>query len=94
MSEDAAFTHIQDDFCKLFGSPNYSMHSNLCDVARKASFKTVMGDDRPLADFIQTKYIMLFGEPDLGHQVGLPAPDHHDGRGTWRALRGGRPLHV
>jgi len=61
MSEDAAFTHIQDDFCKLYGSPNYSMHSNLCDVARKASFKTVMGDDRPLADFIQSKYIMLFG---------------------------------
>ena len=37
------------------------MHSNLCDVARKASFKTVMGHDRPLADFIETKYILLFG---------------------------------
>lgn len=61
LSEDHAFTHPQDDFCQLYGSPNYSMHSNLCDVARKASFKTVMGDDRPLADFIQSKYIMLFG---------------------------------
>ena len=61
MSEDGSFTNVQDDFCKLFGSPNYSMHSNLCDVARKASFKTVMGDERPLSDFIQTKYIMLFG---------------------------------
>jgi thiosulfate reductase/polysulfide reductase chain A len=60
-SEDHSFTHIQGDFCKLFGSPNYSNHSNLCDVARKASFRTVIGDDRPLADFIQSKYILLFG---------------------------------
>ncbi|MGC8888159.1 MAG: molybdopterin-containing oxidoreductase family protein [Verrucomicrobiia bacterium] len=61
MSEDHSFTHIQADFCKLFGTPNYYMHSNLCDVARKASFKTVMGDERPLADFIHSKYILLFG---------------------------------
>ena len=61
MSEDHSFTHIQDDFCKLFGTPNYSMHSNLCDVARKASFKCVVGDTRPISDFIQSKYIMLFG---------------------------------
>jgi thiosulfate reductase/polysulfide reductase chain A len=60
-SEDHSFTHIQQDFCKLYGTPNYSNHSNLCDVARKASFKTVMGHDRPLADFVQTKYILLFG---------------------------------
>lgn len=60
-SEDHSFTHIQADFCKLFGTPNYSMHSNLCDVARKASFGVVMGDSRPLADFIQSKYILLFG---------------------------------
>lgn len=61
MSEDHSFTHVQGDFCALYGTPNYVMHSNLCDVARKASFKTVMGDDRPLADFIQTDYILLFG---------------------------------
>jgi thiosulfate reductase/polysulfide reductase chain A len=61
ISEDHSFTHVQDDFMKLYGSPNYGMHSNLCDVARKASFATVMGHDRPLADFIQSKYILLFG---------------------------------
>jgi thiosulfate reductase/polysulfide reductase chain A len=61
ISEDHSFTHIQADFCKLFGTPNYYMHSNLCDVARKASFKTVVGDERPLADFIHSKYILLFG---------------------------------
>lgn len=61
ISEDHSFTHIQADFCKLFGTPNYSMHSNLCDVGRKASFRCVVGDDRPLADFLQAKYILLFG---------------------------------
>jgi len=60
-SEDHSFTHPQQDFCALFGTPNYSNHSNLCDVARKASFKMVMGDERPLADFVQSKYILLFG---------------------------------
>lgn len=60
-SEDHSFTHIQQDFCKLYGTPNYSNHSNLCDVARKASFRAAMGDDRPLADFLQAKYILLFG---------------------------------
>ena len=61
ITEDASFTDLQGDFCSLYGTPNYYMHSNLCDVARKASFKTVMGHDRPLADFIETKYILLFG---------------------------------
>ncbi len=60
-SEDHSFTHPQQDFCALFGTPNYSNHSNLCDVSRKASFKMVMGDERPLADFIQSKFIVLFG---------------------------------
>ncbi|MDZ7576768.1 MAG: molybdopterin-dependent oxidoreductase [Candidatus Nanopelagicales bacterium] len=61
MSEDHSFTHPQVDFCALFGTPNYVNHSNLCDVERKASYKTVMGDERPLADFLQSKFIMLFG---------------------------------
>lgn len=60
-SEDHSFVHVQQDFCKLFGSPNYSNHSNLCDVARKASFKMAVGHERPLADFLQAKYILLFG---------------------------------
>lgn len=60
-SEDHSFTHIQGDFCQLYGTPNYSMHSNLCDTARKASFKMAMGHDRPLIDAIQSKYILLFG---------------------------------
>jgi len=60
-SEDHSFVHPQQDFCRLFGTPNYSNHSNLCDVSRKASFKMAMGDERPLADFVESKYILLFG---------------------------------
>jgi thiosulfate reductase/polysulfide reductase chain A len=60
-SEDHAFVPVQQDFCRLFGTPNYSNHSNLCDVERKASFKMAMGDDRPLADFVETRYALLFG---------------------------------
>jgi len=60
-AEDHSFNHPQQDFCALFGTPNFSNHSNLCDVARKASFKTVMGNDRPLADFMNSRFIMLFG---------------------------------
>lgn len=60
-SEDHSFTHPQEDFCALFGTPNYSKHSNLCDVERKASYKMAMGDERPLADFIQSRYVILFG---------------------------------
>jgi len=60
-SEDHSFTHPQQDFCRLFRTPNYSNHSNLCDVSRKASYKMAMGDERPLADFLESKYILLFG---------------------------------
>ena len=65
-TEDSSFTDMQSDFNLLYGSPNFSMHSNLCDVARKASFKLVMGDDRPLADFANTKYALVFGWNLLG----------------------------
>jgi len=60
-SEDHSFTHPQQDFCALFGTPNYSNHSNLCDVERKASFKMAIADERPLADFVESRYALLFG---------------------------------
>jgi len=65
-SEDHSFTHIQQDFCKMYGTPNYHNHSNLCDVARKASFKLLMGNERPLADFEDTSYALVFGWNLLG----------------------------
>lgn len=60
-SEDHCFTHIQSDFCKLYGTPNYNMHSNLCDTGRKASFKILMGDERPVIDALNSKYMLIFG---------------------------------
>lgn len=65
-SEDHSFTHIQQDFCKMYGTPNYHNHANLCDVARKASFKLVMGNERPIADFEDTSYSLIFGWNLLG----------------------------
>ncbi|MBI4317583.1 MAG: molybdopterin-dependent oxidoreductase [Chloroflexi bacterium] len=60
-TEDNSFVDIQQDFCGLYGTPNLNMHSNLCDVSRKASFKSVIGHDRPLGDFANTRYMLLFG---------------------------------
>ena len=60
-SEDHCFTHIQSDFCKLFGTPNYSIHSSNCDAGRKASFKILVGDERPLIDALNSKYMLIFG---------------------------------
>ena len=65
-SEDHSFTHIQQDFCKMYGTPNYHNHANLCDVSRKASFKLLMGNERPLADFEDTAYALVFGWNLLG----------------------------
>lgn len=65
-SEDHSFTHIQQDLCQDFGTPNYLNHSNLCDVARKAGYKLTIGHDRPLPDLKNAKYILLFGWNPLG----------------------------
>jgi len=65
-SEDHSFTHVQKDFCAAYGTPNYHNHSNLCDVARKAGYKTVMGVERPVPDFKNAKYTLLFGWNPLG----------------------------
>ena len=89
-TEDSSFTDMQSDFNMLYGSPNFSMHSNLCDVARKASFKLVMGDDRPLADFANTKYALVFGWNLLGATKWCYLP------GIWNLgrARGARMVYV
>jgi len=89
-SEDHCFTHIQQDLCKLYGTPNYHNHSNLCDVARKASFKLVMGNERPLADFEQTSYALVFGWNMLGATKWIHLP------GTWNRgrARGAKMVYV
>jgi len=89
-SEDHSFTHIQQDLCKMYGTPNYHNHSNLCDVARKASFKLSMGNERPLADFEDTAYALVFGWNLLGATKWIHLP------GTWNRGRakGARMVYV
>ncbi|MFA7248974.1 MAG: molybdopterin-dependent oxidoreductase [Dehalococcoidia bacterium] len=89
LSEDHSFTHPQQDFCALYGTPNYSNHANLCDVSRKASFIAVMGHERPLADFLQSKYVMLFGWNPTSAIKWVHLP-----RIITRALEGGAKLVV
>lgn len=89
-TEDSSFTDMQGDFNLLYGSPNYSMHSNLCDVARKASFKLVMGDDRPLADFSHAKYALVFGWNFLGATKWAHLP----GICNWGRARGAKLVYV
>jgi len=60
-SEDSSWIAIQQDFCDLYGTPNFFMHSSLCDVNRKASMKLVCGYDRPLIDAVNSKYMLIFG---------------------------------
>lgn len=65
-SEDASFMEIQRNFCYAYGTPNFLYHSNLCDVTRKVAFKNTVGHDRPLGDFANSKFILLFGFNPLG----------------------------
>jgi thiosulfate reductase/polysulfide reductase chain A len=65
-SEDASFTAIQEAFCSTYGTPNFLYHSNLCDVARKVSYRNTLGHDRPLPDLRNTKYMLIFGWNPLG----------------------------
>lgn len=64
--EDASFTAMQENFCNAFGTPNYFIHSSLCDVSRKAAFLTTMGIDRPLPDLRNTRFMLIFGWNPLG----------------------------
>jgi thiosulfate reductase / polysulfide reductase chain A len=60
-TEDNSFVPIQESFCNVFGTPNFLQHSNMCDVARKFGFEKTLGFHRPLADFRNTKYMLVFG---------------------------------
>ncbi len=59
--EDHSFTHIQQDICQGFGTPNYMNHAMLCDTSRKSAFRSVIGDDRPLADLEDSDFLLVFG---------------------------------
>ena len=60
-TEDNTAVPMQQSFCNVFGTPNFLQHSSLCDVARKFGFEKTLGFQRPLADFRNTKYMLIFG---------------------------------
>jgi len=60
-SESSIATGIQQDFGKLFGTPNVSFHTNLCSAGRKAAARSVMGVSEPLGDLANTSYMLIFG---------------------------------
>lgn len=60
-AEDHSFNHIQVDFCKAYGTPNFSNHSNLCDTGRKAHYLSTLGHDRPLPDMENTDLLFVWG---------------------------------
>lgn len=59
--EDHSFTHIQQDFCQALGTRNYSNHAMLCDASRKALYKSVFGNERPIPDFENANHLLVFG---------------------------------
>lgn len=65
-TEDNNFTAIQETFCNGYDTPNFLLHSNLCDVARKFGFERTLGHGRPLPDLKNTKYMLIFGWNPLG----------------------------
>lgn len=65
-TEDSTAVPIQQSFCNVFGTPNFLLHANLCDVARKFGFEKTLGNGRPLPDFRNTKYMLIFGWNPLG----------------------------
>lgn len=59
------FTHLQQDFCNLYGTPNFFTNGNLYDAARSAAFTLMVGHERLLADTVEAKFILLFGTNPL-----------------------------
>lgn len=78
-SESSLAADIQRDFCNLFGTPNVSFHTNLCSVSRRAAAQAVLGQDEPLGDYANSKYILLFGWNPLSaiKWAYLPAAINH-----------------
>lgn len=60
-AEDHSFNHPQVEFCKAYGTPNFSNHSNLCDTSRKSHYLSTIGHDRPLADMENADLMFIWG---------------------------------
>lgn len=62
------YRHLLGD---LYGSPNMYTHTSGCEMDRRSACLTLFGHPFPMHDFINSKYIILWGMNMLGANQGL-----------------------
>lgn len=87
--EDHSFIHIQEEFCRAYGTPNFLNHTNICDAGRRAGFSRVLGIERPLAHLSRARVILLLGWNPLEAVKWMYLP-----RALEQALAAGARLYV
>ena len=65
LADGRNYRHLQEDFCNLYGTPNYFECNQNSDSARKAALKLSMGEENAMLDAVESKYILLFGSNPL-----------------------------
>ena len=62
------YHHLLKD---LYGSPNMYAHTSGCEQDRRAACLTLFGHVFPMHDFVNSKYVILWGMNNLGANQGL-----------------------
>jgi thiosulfate reductase/polysulfide reductase chain A len=62
------FRHLLGD---LYGTPNNYTHTSGCEQDRRAACLTVFGHVFPMHDFVNSRYVILWGMNNLGANQGL-----------------------
>jgi thiosulfate reductase/polysulfide reductase chain A len=62
------FRHLLGD---LYGTPNNYAHTSGCEQDRRAACLTLFGHVFPMHDFVNSRYVMLWGMNNLGANQGL-----------------------
>jgi thiosulfate reductase/polysulfide reductase chain A len=62
------YHHLLKD---LYGSPNMYAHTSGCEQDRRSACLTLFGHVFPMHDFVNSKYVMLWGMNNLGANQGL-----------------------
>lgn len=64
--DESMMADLQQDFCTLYGTPNFSTSSNIKNAGKKAVYKMMSGTASIHQDFLNSKYILLFGWNPFG----------------------------
>jgi anaerobic selenocysteine-containing dehydrogenase len=76
-------------FNQLYGTPNWSGHGAACDQDRRLASLTVYGHPLPTKDFLQSRFVMLWGSDPFGSNQSL-----FENRELMTALKRGAKLIV